>query len=334
MRNKIIIFVLLFSVVVVLHGRATLTGYIALDYVKGLDDPALTKGSFQNVLAGLQFFGDISSGLTYSTELQFNPEGTFDLMQAWISLGATEGIGLKLGLYLVPFGRYNESNRPHQTALINPPLTVEKMYPWFWRDVGILLEGRIRGFFYSAYLGNGLAEGEDLTQGQQFKDNNPDKAGGGRLGFRFGRGFEVAYSHYRGKYDDDGTRDLVLQGVDIQWFTPDWQVLAEYSIADLDNPDGPGRAEGYFIQALMNLGKFRPVVSYQHLDYDDSFHGSGFTSPDIPGLGIDEKHRRWAVGLIFNVSQNLLLKFEYDWDTEKVADVEDESFAFQAAFRF
>ncbi len=334
MKNKILVCVFLFSVVVVLQAQATLIGYIALDYVKSPDAPALTKGSFQNVLAGLQFFGDISSGLSYLTELQFNPEGTFDLTQAWISLGASEGIGLKLGLYPVPFGRYNESNRPHQTVLINPPLNVEKMYPWFWRDVGLLLEGRIRRFFYSVYLGNGLAEGEDLTQGQQFKDNNADKAGGGRLGFRIGRGFEVAYSQYRGKYDEDSTRDLVLQGFDIQWFTPEWQVLAEYSVADIGNPDGSGKAEGYFVQALMNLGKFRPVVSYQHLDYDDSFHGPGFTSPDVPGLGIFEKHRRWAVGLVFNASQNLLLKFEYDWDAEKVADVEDESFALQAAFRF
>lgn len=333
MKNKIIIFALLFSGVV-FHAQASLIGYISLDYVKGLDDPSLTKGSFQNVQAGLQFFGDISSGLSYRTEIQFRPEGTFDLTQAWISLGTAERTSFKLGLYLVPFGRYNESNRPHQTALVNPPLNVEKMYPWFWRDVGLLLEGRIRGFFYSAYLGNGLAEGEDLTQGQQFKDNNTDKAGGGRMGFRIGRGFEVAYSHYRGKYDVDSTRDLVLQGFDIHWFTPDWQVLAEYSIADLDNPDGSGKAEGYYVQVFMNLRKFRPVVSYQYLDYDDSFHGPGFTGPDGPGEGIFEKQRRWAIGLVFQVSQNFLLKFEYDWDHEKVTDGKDESFAFQAAFNF
>lgn len=333
MKFRIFLFALLLTALI-RPVQARITGYIAFDYIKGQADSDLSRGTFQNSLAGLLFFDDIASGLSYLTEIQFNAEGTFDLEQALISLGSSEGFGLKLGLYTVPFGRYNQFNRPHQTVLINPPLNVERMYPSLWKDVGVLIEGKVRGFFYSAYVGNGLRESEDLNLGQQFKDNNSDKGKGGRVGFQIGREIQVAYSHYSARYDDNNERNLRLQAVDLFWFTPDWQVQGEYSRARLENPGDPGEAEGYFIQILMTTGRIRPAVSYQYLDYEDSFHGPGFASPAIPGSGIAEKKRRWALALVYQASENLLLKFEYDWNLEKEGELKDNAYSLQAAFSF
>jgi hypothetical protein len=333
MKNKIFLFFFLFSALI-LDAQARIIGYLSLDFAKGQGQTDLSKGSFQNAQAGLLFFGDVSPSVSYLTEINFNVEGEFDLEQAWISLGGSEEFNLKLGLYLVPFGRYNQSSRAHETALINPPLNVERMYPSFWRDVGVLLEGRARRFSYSAFLGNGLFEGENLSESQQWRDNNADKGKGGRVGFEFSRGFEISYSYYRGKYDEDNERDLLLQGVGLFWFTQDFQIHSEYSQARLDNPDDTGNAEGFFVQVLLNMGKFRPVVCYQRLDYEDGFHGPGFISPDVPGSGIFEEKRRWALGFVYQAAQNLLLKFEYDWNREKGIELEDDSFSLQVAFSF
>lgn len=314
--------------------QAEITGYLSLDYTKGERESGLSHGTFRNSLAGLLFSGEITPTLTYLTEVRFNAESEVELEQAWISLGSSEAFSLKLGLYLVQFGRYNQFNRPHQTMLIHPPLNVERIYPSFWRDIGIQVQGRWRSFFYSAYLGNGLSEGEELNRGQQFKDNNRDKGKGGRVGLALGPGFEVAYSYYNGKYDEANERSLSLQGADLSWIEEGYQILAEYTRARLEIPDGTGTAEGFFVQAVMNLGRLRPVACYQLMDYEDGFHGLDFISPDFPGSGIFEKKRRWALGFMVQASENLILKFEYDFNMEKDADLKDDSFSVQAALSF
>ena len=333
MRNKIFLFILLLAALV-LPAQALITGYISLDFVRGQGQSTLSKGSFQNSQAGLLFFGEITPGVSYLTEVNLKPEGTFDLEQAWISLGTSEKFSLKMGLYPVPFGRYNQSNRPHQTIMINPPLNVERMYPLLWKDVGILLEGRSRRFFYSAFLGNGLSEDESLSGGQQFKDNNKDKGMGGRVGLVLSQGFEMAFSYYRGKYDDDNSRDLSLQGIDLFWYLEGVLVHSEYSRARMDIPGDTENAEGWFVQVAFDMGQFRPMVCYQSLDYEDIFHGPGFVSPDDPGDGIFEKKRRWAFGIVYNAAQNLLLKLEYDLNREEGLELEDDSLSVQVAFSF
>ncbi len=333
MKNKIVLFVFLITAFV-LPSQATLTGYISLDFVKGQGQSEMSSGSFRNSQAGLVFFGDITPGVSYLTEINLKPEGTFDLMQALISLGSTEKFSMKMGLYTVPFGRYNQSNRPHQTILINPPLNVERMYPSLWKDVGILLEGRTRRFFYSAFLGNGLSENESLAGGQQFKDNNKDKGMGGRLGLVLSQGFEMAFSYYKGKYDNDNSRDLSLQGIDLFWYLEGILVHSEYSRALMDVPGDRLNVEGFFVQVAVDWGQLWPVVCYQRLDYEDSFHGPGFISPSDPGDGIFERKRRWAFGVIYNAAQNLLLKLEYDLNREVGIELEDNSLSVQVAFSF
>jgi hypothetical protein len=333
MKRKIFFFLLvLFTLFSSLHAK--ITGYLSLDYTKGQREFALSHGTFQNSQAGLLFSGDVTPTLSYLTEIRFNAESEVELEQAWISLGSSEAFNLKLGLYLVPFGRYNPFNRPHQTMLIHSPLNVEKVYPLFWRDIGIQVQGRWRGFFYSAYLGNGLSEDEELSRGQQFKDNNRDKGKGGRVGLALSQRFEIAYSYYNGKYDAANERGLTLQGADLFWIEEGYQIYAEYTRARLEIPDGTGKVDGFFVQAIMDMGRLRPVACYQLLDYEDGFHGLGFLSPDIPGAGISEKKRRWALGFMYQASENLVLKFEYDFNSEKDADLKDDSFSVQAALSF
>ncbi len=316
--------------------RAETSGYLAAAYTKGQAQAETSRGSFQNPLLGLIFSGDVTAKIDYITEVRLCGENRVELDQILLRLKPSDAFHLELGLYLVPFGRYNPLNRPHQTLLIHDPLPVEKFSPSHWRDVGVLLEGKISNFFYSAYLGNGLAESERLSRGQQFQDNNSDKGKGGRMGIALSRWAEVAYSFYRGKCDESNERDLTLQGVDVIWATESIYVLSEYSKARIENPEDflKGEAEGYFVQVSFNMGNLHPVVCYQKIKYNDPFHGQGFSGPDSPGEGISEQKNRWALGFGYFFSENALLKFEYDINREKDLELKNNSYSVQVALSF
>jgi hypothetical protein len=317
------------------YVQGKISGYLAFQYVKGQEQTNITDGSFGNSQLGLIFSDEIAPKINYIAEIRFKGESRIEIEQAWVGFNLSELLNFNLGMYVVPFGKYNQINRPHQTMLINSPLIIEKMFPSSWRDIGVQLEGRTGGIYYSAYMGNGLYESVNLEGGQQFRDNNLDKAIGGRLGTALDKSLEVAVSYYRGKYDDANSRDLTLQGADLIWSSEGVQILAEYLKASIQNPESfaEGKVEGFYIQGSSESGSLRPVVSYQRLKYEDPFHGQGFTST-TPGAGISEDKSRWAVGLVYFASENVFLSFEYDFNREKNLEIKDNSYSLQVAISF
>ncbi len=310
-------------------------GYLSFEYIKGQDQTDLVDGSFRNSQFGLIFSDEIAPRVDYVAEFRFKEESRIELEQAWVGLNLSNSLNFKLGLYIVPFGKYNLINRPHQTMLINAPLIVEKMFPPSWKDMGVLLEGRTGNIYYSAYIGNGLYESENLEGSQQFEDNNLNKAKGARLGTALSQSLEVAFSYYKGKYDEENERDLILQGIDLIWSSEGVQILSEYLRGTVQNPENfpEGRVEGYYVQASLESGNLRPVVSYQRLKYEDLFHGQGFSSAG-PGAGISEEKKRWTLGFVYLASKNVFLTFEYDFNREKDIEIKNNSYSFQVSLSF
>ncbi|NIO49485.1 MAG: hypothetical protein GTN73_08660 [Candidatus Aminicenantes bacterium] len=311
------------------------SGYLSSEYVKGQDQSDLADGSFRNTQFGLIFSDEVAPKIDYVAEIRFKEESRIELEQALVGFNLSNLVNFKLGLYIVPFGRYNQANRPHQTMLISAPLIVEKIFPPSWRDIGVRLEGRTGSIYYSAYLGNGLFESENLGGSQQFRDNNLNKAKGARLGAALSQSLEVALSYYKGKYDEENERDLILQGIDLIWSSEGFKILSEYLRATLQNPESfsDGKVEGYYVQASFESGNIRPVVSYQQIKYEDPFHGQGFIGFG-PGAGILEEKNRWSLGLVYFASENVFLKFEYDYNREKDPEIKDNSYSFQVCLSF
>jgi len=311
------------------------SGYLSFEYIKGQDQSDLVDGSFRNSQFGLIFSDKIAPRIDYAAEFRFKEESRIELEQAWVGFNLSNSLNFKLGLYIVPFGKYNLINRPNQTMLINAPLIVEKMFPPSWKDMGVLLEGRTGNIYYSGYLGNGLFESENLGESQQLEDNNLNKAKGARLGTALSQSLEVAFSYYRGKYDEANERDLILQGIDLIWSSEGFQILSEYLRGTLQNPENfsEGKIEGYYIQVSFESSNFRPVGSYQRLKYEDPFHGQGFSSAD-PGAGISEEKKRWTLGFMYFASENVFLKFEYDFNREKDLEIKNNSYSFQVSLSF
>lgn len=322
------------------HGQATaqlkLTGYISAEYIKSQEDGIYSNGSFQNPRLGLMLSGMLVGQVGYMAEAVLRQDAKVDLNQALLTVGLSNALAFNLGLYLVPFGQYNEASRAHQTFLIQRPLSVDNLYPMNWRDIGVQAEGSLFGLLYSVYLGNGLSDGTRFDKGQQFADNNANKAFGGRLAWDIDGKFMAGYSYYRGKYDDENSKNRILHGADISWVSRSFQILGEYTWTDIQNPEGyaKGEGKGYFILLTFDFMDAWPVVSYQKLDYQDPFRGLGYESPDNPGEGISEKKERWSLGLVYILSQMAFFKFEYQINRNEGLSYKDNVYLFQIALSF
>jgi Gram-negative porin len=332
------ILVCLGVLLLVLSARAQLQvkGFLSFDYVNGEAQSDYPHSSFENLRGGLFFFGTVSKTFDYNLEVQYRSVTTIEIEEAWVGIPSSDVFQMKLGLYLVPFGIYNKASRPYQTHFVQTPLPAANLYPRSWRDLGIMTQGKYNFFNYAVYLGNGLREGTDLQDGQQFKDNNSNKGVGGRVGFLLSRSFEVGFSYYWGKYDNASTRTSSLWDADLSWKSEFFSLIYEYIKADLDNPAGysPAEAEGYYAFLAITIKDFSPWASYQTYKYTDPFHGPGFEADVSPGTGISKNQSRWAIGLMYSVTSNIMLKAEYDFNSSPASDLKDDVFSAQVAWNF
>jgi hypothetical protein len=307
-------------------GQIKYGGYLGLEYIDGQPESANPRGSVENLLAGFLVQGRLGQKFGFAVEARARGAEAFDVNQAWAGYLASPAFTVRAGLFLVPFGSWNTASRPHETLLVRTPLNLEDLYPSSWRDLGLVVEGRVGPLTYAAYLGNGLAEGEAGPALQQFSDNNTDKSKGGRLGLMAGSAIQAGLSYYTGKYDDQDMRDLILEGADLAWVTPEWELHAEYTKSFMENP-APferGRSEGWAVWASMGFRSFQPVGSYQSVKITDAYH-YGDTVVD---------RSRWTAGFRFILSQTLFIKFEYDWNLEAGPPLKNNQFQVQVALSF
>lgn len=335
MKTRVIVLCALLAAPLALKGETKPGGYLSFEFIKGQAQSGASQGSFQNLRGGLFFAGDLGEKFDFMFEMGLKSESKLEMEQASVGFKLAVESDLRLGLFLVPFGKYNESNRPHQTALVRAPLNLAGVTPSSWRDIGLVVRGRMGFLRYVAYLGNGLGEKDGAAAGQLFKDNNKDKGKGGRLGFIAGQGFEVGVSYYSGKYDETNALRLTLEGADLTWISNDYEVRGEFTKAVWKNPAGApdGRSDGYFVLMALNFGKLQPVVSFQRLNRGDSSPGARLLvseeGPETLGL-----RSRWAFGLRYFMSPTFLVKAEYDMNKEKGYALRNNVVQIQAALSF
>jgi Gram-negative porin len=307
-------------------GQINYGGYLSVEGLKGQSESDFPRWSMDNLLAGFLAAGRVGQKFGFTVEARALGASSFELAQAWAGFLPGGAFTLRAGLFLVPFGVWNRSSRPHETLLVRTPLNLEYFYPAFWRDMGAMVEGKVGVLSYAAYVGMGLAEAETLGQGQQFRDNNTDWAKGGRIGLTLGQGASAGVSYYTGKMDDQDMRDLTLEGADLSWVTAQWEVHGEYTKAVVENPQPfeKGKSEGYSIWVSMSFRSFQPVGSFQKVKYEDPYHQGGIL--------IDRS--RWTFGLRYVLSQTLFIKAEYDWNKEKGAPLKDNLLQFQLGVSF
>ncbi len=319
-----------------LRAEAALNGYFSAEYLQGQKESPWAMGSFTNAQAGLILSGRWSSQFGYAFELRTKENMKVEIEQAWAGWSPAEGFQAKLGLFLVPFGRYNRANRPFETLLVDSPYPYGEFPPSSWREIGGLVEGSFGILGYAAWIGNGLAESAFPYGGQQYGDNNKGKAWGARLTGRLSEELELGASYYRGALDAEDERNLTVLGADLGWVTTNVRLTAEYTRADIANPApfAGGRVEGWHVLLGLAFGAWTPTAAYETSRTRDPYHGAGWAAPATAGAGLDADHSRWALGLAYALHANFLLKLEYDIQKEAGLAVQDNVLRVQAAVHF
>ena len=335
-KRPIVLVLVLAALAAAAPAETRLGGYLSLDYLKGKAPDPYAGGSVQNFAAGLLVSGELSATFGYMLEIRAAAVDKVDILQAWASFLGSDSFHVRVGLFLVPFGKYNESARAFQTRLVEAPWPVGRLAPAAWRELGAVAEGRLGPVTYAAYIGNGLAEADRLADGQQFKDNNADKGRGFRIGLLWGSNLEIGGSYYTGKTDAANSRGLTLLGLDAAWTTENIRLAGEYAKAKIANPSpfAEGAAEGWYAELSLKFAAWTPLVAYQKGQIDVPVQGTEFAPPNMPGASLSERRSLWSVGVVYALDANLILKGEYDFSIKDETGNRSPVIRIQAAAHF
>jgi len=311
-------------------------GYLAYEYLQPAGTRFPEGGRFHGLQGGFRIAGPSSSRAGFLVEVHGRDEGRFEWKQAYVRMDFSAALRLKLGLHLVPFGRFNERSRPHENPFVGIPLNLAALVPENWSDLGAAAEGRWGIFTYAVNFGNGLALDEEGVLNRQFMDNNAHKAWGGRIGAFLSQGMEIGLSYAAGHSDEAQEKSYRMEGLDAAWKTPDWEIRGEYTRGrfDLPLPEDQGKSEGFFVVLIWMPGNLQPVAGYQAVRMENIAFPSTLMPSRSAAYGEETEIRGWTFGLRWIPAPGLLLKGEYSLNTDNGLSRKDHVLRLQAAAVF
>jgi hypothetical protein len=243
--------------------------------------------------------------------------------QAYLEYGVSERLNFQAGRFLVPFGQWNQIHDVFDHKSIAYPLMYlgheeeelelqggpRPIVSTGFSDIGVLAYGSIwprpnDQLWYGAYVCNGRFGGTDiewLDLWNTVRDNNSDKAYGGRVVWTHGDNLSIGGSYQTGRYDNDNRLRYRFGGVDVYYRLGNKVNLrAEYVRNPVDSPVQGYTKEGWWISADRPLGRKHEVVAtYSRLRQS-------------PAQRV-ERMSRTTVGLNTSLTPQLKLKTELDF---------------------
>jgi len=319
-------------------------GYTTVLY-RAPDDPS-ESGSFDAYKVVPQFSFDVSSGIEFATEIEFEHGGAdagfLDdnevLVEfAEIRFHVSEAFVPRAGLVLVPFLRYNLAHDDPIWNLQDRPFTATRVFKAALQQPGIAAEGVIpfgegNSFNWNAALTNGPDDGVDNSgwggARQGFaEDNNDDKTFWARAGIAPRLSFldaaDLGASFTTGRMSDAGTGSVRMTGFGLDGkITKDrFDLIFEWTRFDYDRPASqaaalfPHGAEGGFIQLDTRLLQGLPASE------------NGLTGPSselvlavrweyadtndrVTGAARQDDSRALTVGLAFRFTPKTVVRVE------------------------
>jgi len=317
----------------------TIGGYLYTEYFQ---TPEKTKNYDIHYLA-LYVSGWANEKIYYFGEFELEHGGTGGsntfVEQAYLDYWFTPNIAVKIGAMLAPFNRFDEFHDPLTNYIISRPQMSREIGVSAWKDVGVDLHGYFNltsntSFGFDLYSINGLGDGTDLRHSRQYRDNNENKAFGGRVNFMFSDFLEVGGSAYQGAWDDDGKLNLSMYGAHFMLNTYFANFYGEYAQATSENPGDTddGDISGYFVQASrLFKSKFRPSIRFGALDYLDK--GSLLGRSASKG---NKDLNELAFAFTYYPTSKVAFKIEYTLFTEgdRVEEKDNDQLGLQAAVKF
>ncbi len=221
-------------------------------------------------------------------ELEFEHGGSeIKVEYGVLDFQANDALTLRMGQFLVPIGQFNEIDHPSfRWSQVSRPKMFRSVIPAVWSDVGIQAFGDVdigpsASFGYNAYVINGLgpkdddpanafdAAADEPLRGLRSNrvDTNSDKAVGGQLRARVGRGAMVGdttvrLSGYTGAISPGNTDRLVIVNgaLDSRFGPLKLKGEAAHSIVE-----GEPLETGLYALLAAKAGMVTPSVRYDHL---------------------------------------------------------------------
>ena len=318
--------------------------------------------------------GKLNDRLTAFAEIEFertaitssgNRQGEVEVEQGWLEYRINDFLNPRMGVILVPFGRFNLEHFDVLRDLTDRPIAMRRIIPVTWAEAGAGFTGKLflgnkfekslleeLDIQYQFFFVNGLTN--DLTdtstreaRGAFGKDNNGNKALVGRMGIDIRKGVELGLSGYWGKYDHNSDID----GFDVDWKISlgPLEIIGEYVLIDLEkglNKSGvevPENLYGGYVQANYHFW----INSLNQTFLGQNFDNPTFTfvtrleqvTIDDDGdvdLG-DNKEERLTIGLNYRPVSTWVFKLEYQFnstDREALEHGDKDGYIFSVSASF
>jgi hypothetical protein len=242
--------------------------------------------------------------------------------QAYFEYDLSERLNVQAGRFLVPFGQWNQihdvfdhksiayplmylGHEEEELALQGGPTPIVSTA---FTDIGVLGYGSFWPFpsdqiWYGAYICNGRFGGtniewEDLWN--TYRDNNSDKAYGGRAVWTHGDNLSIGGSYQTGHYDPENKLRYQFAGADLYYrIAKKVNLRAEYVQNPIDSMVRGYTKTGWYVSADMPVGKKHEIVAmYSHL--------REYPADAVQNLG------RASIGFNTYLTRTLKLKTELD----------------------
>jgi hypothetical protein len=302
------------------HDRLQVNGIFDLEYEKadgpGNSDPTKAvgdeKGSFDQYHFNILLEFPVSDNLTVKGHIEYEHapqltgsggQGEIKMEWAYVEYIVSNNLQVHGGMVLTPFGFYNEIHDATPTFLsIRTPWGIyrstkvgsaDAMFPKF--STGIFAVGSYfsetrLSLHYDVYVANG----ENVTNNEAERDDNSNKAVGGRLMLSPITGINIGGSYYDGKKQTGvaSQADHTAWAVSAEYIPYPVSFRGEYAVSKL----GDVAQVGWYGEGSYTFGKIRPYVRYGVLDPDT----------DID----DDRWTEWVYGINYQIQPNLFLKVE------------------------
>jgi hypothetical protein len=243
--------------------------------------------------------------------------------QAYIEYDRCEWLNVQAGRFLVPLGQWNLNHDVFDHKSIAYPLMYlgheeeelalqggpRPIVSTGYTDIGVLAYGSVwpgsnDQIWYGGYVCNGRFGGTDiewLDLWNTVRDNNSNKALGGRLVWTHGDNLSIGGSYQAGRYDVQNKLRYQLQGVDLYCrVAKRVNIRAEYLRNPVDSFTQGYKKTGWYVSADTPVGKkHEVVVMYSRLR-------------ESPAQRVEEIART-TVGFNTFLTRSLKLKTELDF---------------------
>jgi hypothetical protein len=327
------------------NSRFRFGGYASVLY-RDPDDPELYS-SFTGIRVVPQFVFDVSKGIEFATEIEFEAGGFAEeflddgevlVEYAEARFQVSDAFVPKAGILLIPFLRYNLNHDDPMWNLQDRPFTATRIFKCALQQPGVGAEGVFplgrHTLNYNLALTNGMDdevnnEGfEDARQGFR-SDNNDNKTVWARFGatprIHILQAADVGVSFARGTMDADGDVVMTGWGIDGKLTEGRFDFIFEFVNFHYERPatqppaDFPTQTHGAFVQVDTRLlhglpesesgivGKSSELILATRFEWAD-------TNERVTGASREDETHAFTVGLAFRFTPKTVVRIERKWE--------------------